>query len=181
MARSYYRSPLRYSIEETCYVVSRVLKSKYYKEINHKNEIVWEEGLGILTGRHFVKISFFNEKYIQISAWVEAFVYGGPEQKLSGFAGVIPKQQLQVVISEILGIISADPEIQKNPKEYVSKHSNDTYNDLPAYVFDKSLQLQQQARLQKCGRCGYQMHISPAYNKPRVTCPKCKYDMPVKV
>lgn len=136
MARSMYRTTLNCPPQEAFGRLVGYFRSRGYAPSDYRGEMIWKEGIGMLTAMHYIKISLLPGDVFQISGWVMSGLGKAAipaEMNLSGALGVIPKKQVQSVISGMLPIISSDPNILSNPAGFVKSHANDSFPDAPAY------------------------------------------------
>ncbi len=77
-----------------------ILQYNNFRYVFEKNEYVWKWGTGFLTAIKYIKLEFPCPGQILIHAWIRPLLF--PEMKLdNGFFGLIPKQELQSIITII--------------------------------------------------------------------------------
>lgn len=102
MARTIVKIPFTEDFNEVEKKIASILTNAGYKQINRNNEMVWKNGVGMLTAMKYVKVEY-DENTAIVSAWIQVGLgsVGGKEQDLSGAVGAIPKKQLSNLLKKL--------------------------------------------------------------------------------
>ncbi|MGN0486204.1 MAG: hypothetical protein ACI4GB_03140 [Acutalibacteraceae bacterium] len=102
MARTKIRIEYTRDFDSTQRIISGILVSEGYKEINRNNETVWKKGVGFWTAMQFIKVEYGSD-WLDIYGWVQTGLgnIGDGEMALNGFVAVIPKKSVLKVITKI--------------------------------------------------------------------------------
>lgn len=102
MARTTVQIPFTEDFNEVEKKIASILTSAGYKQIDRNGEMVWKNGVGMLTAMKFVKVEYDANTAI-VSAWIQVGMgsVGGKEQDLNGAVGAIPKKQLSNLLKRL--------------------------------------------------------------------------------
>ncbi len=88
-------------------IITDILTSSGYKQIDYMNESVWRNGLGLMTAMKYIKVEFSTDS-VTLSGWVCTGIgsISGAEMDLSGIVGALPKKQVISVLDKIKASLS---------------------------------------------------------------------------